>query len=488
MNRLRFAESHLGLHLDRRAFVETGAAAALGACIPSLWLPACEDTGRGASEPYDPSKPWWLQGNYAPVFDELDVADLELRGAIPSALRGRYIRNGANPSTGQSPHWFLGDGMLHSVRLGDGRAMAYRNRWVRTGQLAGGMGPPVGGNNASNVSLVHHAGRLLSSGEVGLPFEIRPEDLSTLGVYDFAGGLTQSFTAHPKIDPATGHLHFFGYWFFGEDLLLYHVADERGQLLSTQRVPVSKATMIHSFAITEQDVIFWEAPVLFDLAAAAEGEGAPFTWDPSYGARIGVMPLGGPVEELRWVEVDPFYVFHELNAYRERDEIIVDVCWHPDMFNGSDLSGAEGGAVKRWTLNTAGRELSYSEELVTAAPFELPTHDRRFSGRPHRHGWFAVTRDHPDTVEFAGTGHIDYQTGRVTLWDPGPTRHAGEAFFVPGDRGEAEGWLLCFVYDHVANQSVLAILDAQDVSAGPLAEVLMPRRIPYGFHGIWVPD
>ncbi len=488
MNRLRFAESHLGLNLGRRTFVKTGAAAALGGFVPGLCLSACEDTGTGALEPYDPSKSWWLQGNYAPVFDELEVADLEVRGAIPSALGGRYIRNGANPSRGQSPHWFLGDGMLHSVRLGDGRAMAYRNRWVRTAQLAGELGPPAGGRNASNVSLIQHGARLLSSGEVGLPFEILPEDLSTLGTYDFSGKLTQSFTAHPKIDPATGHLHFFGYWFFGEDLLLYHVADERGQVLSTQRIPVSKATMIHSFAITEQDVVFWEAPVLFDLAAAAAGEGAPFQWDPSYGARIGVMPLGGPVEELRWVEVDPFYVFHEVNAYREGDDIIVDVCWHPDMFNGSDLSGAQGGSVKRWSLNTAGQKLSYSEQLVSEALFELPSHDRRFSGRPYRHGWFAVTRDRPDTVEFAGTGHIDYQTGRVSQWDPGPTRHAGEPFFVPGDRDEAQGWLLSFVYDHVANESVLAILDAQDVSAGPLAEVLMPRRVPYGFHGLWVPD
>ncbi|MDH3200130.1 MAG: carotenoid oxygenase family protein [Myxococcales bacterium] len=489
MNRRKFAELHLGL--NRRAFLKQTSAAALGASASSLWLPGCGSDASGGEEPFDPSKAWWLQGNYAPVFDEVEASNLQVRGSIPAALDGRYIRNGSNPSNGESAHWFFGDGMLHSVRLSGGRAMAYRNRWVRTGQLANGGvlgGIPGGANNASNVSAIYHAGRLLTSGEVGLPFEIDPSDLSTMGLFDFDGGLTQSFTAHPKIDPATGYLHFFGYWFLGEDLLLYHVADDNGELISTERVPVGQTTMIHSFAITEQDAVFWEAPVLFDIDAAIGGEAVPFRWDPSYGARIGVMPLGGPVGDIRWVEVDPFYVFHEVNAYRSGDDVIVDVCWHPDMFNGADLGDSSGGAVKRWRINTAGTELTYSEEVVADRLFELASHDRRFTGRQHRHGWFAVTRDRPETVDFAGVGHIDYQTGVASEWDPGITRHAGEAFFVPGDSGDAEGWLLSFVYDHVAQQSVLAILDAQDVASGPVAEVVMPQRVPYGFHGVWIPE
>ncbi len=479
---------HLGV--GRRTFVKRVGGAAVAASVPSSLLGACSASSSDG-ERFDPSNPWWLQGNFAPVYDEVFAADLEVRGSIPSALSGRYVRNGSNPANGESAHWFFGDGMLHSVELSGGRATAYRNRWVETGQLANGMmgGAPSGANNASNVSAIYHGGKLLSSGEVGLPFEIDPTDLSTVGVYDFDGALTQSFTAHPKIDPETGYLHFFGYWFFGEDLLLYHVADESGTLISTQQVAVRQSTMIHSFAITERDVVFWEAPVLFDLDAAVGGEPVPFKWDPSYGARVGIMPLGGPTTEIRWVEVDPFYVFHEVNAYRDRDDVIVDVCWHPDMFNGSDLVGGTGlSAVKRWRINTSREELSYAEEVVTTRSFELPSHDRRLSGRQHRHGWFVATRDNPRTVDFAGVGHIDFQTGVVSEWDPGSTRHAGEAFFVPGDTGEAEGWLLSFVYDHGAKQSVLAILEAQSVTAGPVAEVVIPQRVPYGFHGVWIPS
>ena len=76
--------------------------------------------------------PFHLRGNYAPVTDEITAENLEVRGSLPSELNGRYFRNGANPITGESAHWFLGDGMIHGVRLRDGKAEWYRNRWVQT--------------------------------------------------------------------------------------------------------------------------------------------------------------------------------------------------------------------------------------------------------------------------------------------------------------------------------------------------------------------
>lgn len=487
MNHRQFGLLHT--ELERRAFLKSIGAATLGASLPATLLAGCGGDADG--EAFDPSTPWWLQGNFAPV-DEMQASNLEVRGSLPSSLNGRYIRNGSNPVNSDSGHWFFGDGMLHSVRLSGGQALSYRNRWIRTDMFNGTVNPgapPTGGNNTSNVSAIYHAGKLITSGEVGLPFEINPDDLSTVGVLDFDGQLTQSFTAHPKIDPATGYLHFFGYWFFGEDLLLYHVADENGQLIKTERVDVGASSMMHSFAITEQDIVFWESPILFDIDAAIAGAAVPFNWDPSYGARIGVMPLGGSTSELRWVDVDPFYVFHEVNAYRDGDNVIVDVCWHPDIFNTSDLpGGTDATSVKRWRINTAGEQLTYNEETVTQRMFELPSHDRRFSGRQHRHGWFSDTRENSQTVDFAGIGHIDYQTGTVSAWDPGATRHAGEAYFVPVDTGEGEGWLLSLVYDTAAKESTLAVLDAQDVASGPVAEVVMPQRVPYGFHATWIPE
>ncbi|MCX8071292.1 MAG: carotenoid oxygenase family protein [Candidatus Binatia bacterium] len=482
----------LHAEVTRRSFLRLSAATAAVVTAGGF---GCGNDGEGAVEGpplvVDPNQPWWLQNNFAPVFDERDAYDLPVRGALPPELNGTYIRNGSNPQKADSPHWFFGDGMLHGVRIENGRAVWYRNRWVRTPLFEKGISfgdpsvPPIGPNNQSNVSCVYHAGKLLTSGEVGYPFLIDPNDLSTLGSYNFGGRLPTSFTAHPKIDPATGWMHFFGYWFL-PPYLTYLVADENGQVVHSREIPVRRTTMIHSFAITERDVVFWELPVVFSLEAALAGAKNPFSWDPSYGARIGIMPLGGEPSELRWVEIEPCYVFHEVNAYRDGDDVVVDLCRHDRMFDGGDIDDTKLD-IRRWRINTAGPQLSFREEIIVDREFELPSHDRRFTGRPHRYGWFVYTREHPHTVDLAGIGMIDYRTGRVRVWDPGRTRHAGEAFFVPGGAGEGEGWLLSFVHDHWKEETVLAVFDAQRVDAGPIAEIVMPRRVPYGFHGVWIP-
>ena len=75
----------------------------------------------------------YLQDNFAPVHEELTAHDLEVTGTVPDHLDGRYLRIGPNPATdpGEGYHWFLGEGMVHGVRLGEGRAQWYRNRYVR---------------------------------------------------------------------------------------------------------------------------------------------------------------------------------------------------------------------------------------------------------------------------------------------------------------------------------------------------------------------
>jgi carotenoid cleavage dioxygenase len=478
--------------VSRRAFIRGATLLASGALAP--WLTSACGNGSSGDKAVeltvDPSRPWWLQNNFQPVFDELDIANLEVIGSIPSDLNGIYVRNGSNPRNADNPHWFLGDGMLHGVRLENGRAVWYRNRYIRTElynnktSVLGG-GPPSEGNNNSNVSAVYHAGHLLTSGEVGFPYEIDPEDLSTIGAYDFNGMLSTSFTAHPKIDPATGHMHFFGYW-FAPPYLTYHVADQTGALIHSEEVPVAAPTMIHSFAITDSDVIFWELPVLFD-ATGMDVHGFPYLWDDSYGARIGIMPLGGPASEIKWVEIEPAYVFHELNAYREGDEVVIDVCRYDRMMD-RERFGDFPPHLHRWRVNTGGDALTFRDETIErTVQHEFPMHDRRHVGRSHQHGWFVEVSGAEETIDLGAIAHVDYKSGRWRRWHPGVNRHCGEAFFVPGGSGEGEGWLMTVVYDHARDASNLTILDALDIEKGPVAQVLMPRRIPYGFHGTWIP-
>ena len=195
-------------------------------------------------------------GNYAPVPDELTEFDLPVEGAIPPEIDGWYLRNGPNPRKPVA-HWFAGDGMIHGVRIEGGAAKWYRNRWVRTDSFV----KPFALYNAdgtrnlraavANTHVVNHAGKTLALVESSLPYEIT-NDLETVGCYDFGGKLIDSMTAHPKICPTTGELHFFGYGNIFEPHVTYHRADADGELTVNRPLEVKALTMMHDFALTEE--------------------------------------------------------------------------------------------------------------------------------------------------------------------------------------------------------------------------------------------
>lgn len=456
-------------------------------------------TGTLVAESYDPSRPYWMQGNYAPVADEVELTALEVTGSLPPELTGVFVRNGSNPASGDSAHWFLGDGMVHGLRLERGKAAWYRNRYVQTPMvhtttgIAGGGGPPGGANNQSNVSAFLHAGKLLTSGEVGFPFQLDPRDLSTVGAYDFGGKLTTAMTAHPKIDPATGKLHFFGYGFV-PPFLTYHVAAADGTLERSEEIAVGGPSMVHDFAITDREAVFWEGPILFDIEIAikmVQGEAGafPFSWKPEYGSRIGILPFDQPGSAIRWVEIPNCYVFHGINAHRDGDDVVIDVCRLPEAFSDKgDLTVIS--AIHRWRVGTGGTDLTFSDEKVSDAQMDLPGIDRRHTGLPHRHAWFATIDrdDSPFPFDMSGITHLDQQTGAMDVWDPKGADRAGEGLFVPGGSGEGEGWIVSYAFDRRRGASDFVVLDALDLAKGPIARVHLPRRVPYGFHGTWVPD
>ena len=137
-----------------------------------------------------------------------------------------------------------------------------------------------------------------------------------MGAYDFGGKLLDSMTAHPKICPTTGEMHFFGYGNIFAPHVTYHRADANGQLVINRPLEVKALTMMHDFALTAEHVMFMDLPIVFNLDIAMSGTGdMPYRWDDSYGARLGVLRRDDPYGEVRWFEIDPCYVFHVANAY-----------------------------------------------------------------------------------------------------------------------------------------------------------------------------
>jgi carotenoid cleavage dioxygenase len=497
--------------LERRVVLRALGFGAAGLAVggPGL-LAACsgDDAGRSAQDaglgattsttsagpPYDRDEPYWLQGNFVGVTTEETLTDLTVKGAIPPELSGLYVRNGSNPEPGRRTlHWFLGDGMVHGVRIEGGKASWYRNRYVKTPIHDAGRdlldfgGVPGQANNQSNVALVHHAGRLLSLGEVGWPYELSTADLGTVGTHDFGGRLGPTMTAHPKVDPVTGRLHLFGYDVL-RPALTYYAAAPDGTIDVVSPIATDVTTMVHDFAITDRDAVFWIGPVRFGADPTAMYPDLPFHWDPAGPSRVGVMPLDGGGDQIRWVDIPPCFVFHGLNAHRDGDDIVLRVHRLPSAFGpDGDLVASH---LTEWRIGTGGAQLTFSDARLSDRQMDLPSHDRRHTGRPIRHGWFATTTPPGSEhgFELAGVAHVDLRTGVEEVWDPGDHLRAGEGLFVPGGRGEGEGWVLTFIWDRTTDRSTLGIFDAMDVARGPVAEVQLPVRVPFGFHATWVGD
>ncbi|MGW0252164.1 carotenoid oxygenase family protein [Nocardia goodfellowii] len=426
-----------------------------------------------------------LTGNYAPVTEEVTAFDLPVTGRIPAELSGWYLRNGPNPPAADSIHWFAGDGMVHGVRIENGKAVSYRNRWVRTTTFTDGAGAygPRGRDLAAGVANTHvirHAGRTLALVESSYPYEITCE-LDTVGPHDFDGKLTTAMTAHPKTCPVTGELHFFGYEVIEAPYLTYHRADAAGNLVVSRPVDVPAPTMQHDFNLTAEHVVFMDLPVVFDLQIAMTGAGMPFRWRDDHQARLGVLRRDDPYGEIRWFAIDPCYVFHSLNAYDEPGRIVLEVMRYPDMWR-TDSAEIADASLWRWTIDLGTGTVE--ERQIDDRAGEFPRIDDRLTGLRADFGHVTVTGD--------GSGgalvRYDLRTGSATAHEFGPGRTPAEAAFAPADeKPGGAGYLMTYVYDESTDRSDLVILDADDLST-QVAAIHLPRRVPFGFHGSWLAD
>lgn len=452
----------------------------------------------------NPTTSPYLLGNYAPVHEEVTEERLDVTGSLPEELDGRYLRIGPNPidADPSTYHWFMGSGMVHGVRLRDGRAEWYRNRWVRSADVAAQLGEPApagpateGATFSPNTNVIGVAGRTFAIVEGGpKPFEL-DDLLDTVGPCDFGGTLPHGYSAHPKVDPATGALHSVNYYWARPGLLEYTVVGPDATVVHRTDLAVPGSPMVHDVAITETHVVVFDLPVVFSLDDAMSGASFPYAWDPAYGARLGVLPLGGDGGEVTWFEIDPCYVFHAMNAYDAtgadgHERVVLDLVRHDRVFDQHRL-GPDEGRPTLWRY-----ELDLVSGGVTAAPLgdttqEFPRVDERRVGRPYRYGWStSVAATGADGVDGAELVRTDHATGAEERHVFGDGRAAGEAVFVPRhpDAEEDDGYLLTFVHDAATGRSDLEVLAAADLSGGPVAVVHLPVRVPFGFHGNWVPS
>ncbi|MEP1230536.1 MAG: carotenoid oxygenase family protein [Litorimonas sp.] len=432
-------------------------------------------------------QPFWMQGNFGPVVEEVTSNSLKVTGEIPKELNGRYFRNGANPRVSTSSDWFLGEGMIHGVEIQNGKANWYRNRYIQTPLLKEDVmtreAMRIPGNSLANTHVVGHAGKVLALQEMHAPYELT-NDLETIGSYDFGGKLKRNMTAHPKICPKTGEMLFFGYGVM-PPYLTYHRVSVSGELVQSEEIDVKAATMVHDFAITENYAIFLDLPMLWDMKKFLE-PGIPVSYDESYGARIGVMPRQGSSDDVRWFEISPCYIYHTMNAYEFGEEIVFTA---PKLvgYTSVGMDNPPIPKLNQWIINLKTGKVKeiQVDDLGVDFPEVPPSH----VGQPFRFGY---------AMEFETTGmpwglgyhKYDLVSGDRTSYRFKNGRTGGEACFIAAENAKSEddGYLMTYIHDPEDNKSELVIFSAKQLEDGPLCRIHLPVRVPAGFHGSWIAD
>ncbi|BAZ04759.1 carotenoid oxygenase family protein [Calothrix sp. NIES-3974] len=447
----------------------------------------------------------YLDGNFAPVQEEVTTEIQSIIGELPPDLSGMFVRNGPNP---QFPpigayHWFDGDGMLHGVRIQGGQA-SYRNRYIRTQGFeierkegkaiwSGLLEPPQINNpygpykNVANTALVWHAGQLLALWEGGVPHAIQVPELDTIGEYTYNQQLKSAFTAHPKVDPVTGEMMFFGYS-FSPPYLQSSVVSSQGQIQRTIPIDLPMGVMMHDFAITANYTIFLDLPLTFSMERIQRGE-PMMMFEADKPSRFGIMPRHGDNRSIRWFEAPSCYIFHTLNAYEQGDEVILIACRMSSTSVLGESSDPQGDIPRlhRWRFHLPSG--TTQEEPLDDHVSEFPRINENWLGRPNRYGY--TSKMAGDRLPlFTGIIKHDLQQNRQYIHEFGSGRFGGEAVFAPrpGATQEDEGWLITFVYDSHQDCSELLVVNAQDMTGEPVARVILPQRVPYGFHGIWLEE
>ncbi|MGW5924307.1 carotenoid oxygenase family protein [Nocardia fluminea] len=454
-------------------------------------------------------------GVFAPVHDELTLDDLTVIGEIPEDLNGVYLRNGPNRQF-EAPgryHMFDGDGMIHAAHFENGK-VRYRNRYVRTKAFhdeseAGralwtglmenpegnpwGNGHGLGIKDSANTDVIYHRGEVLATWYLcGTPYSVDPLSLETLGAQDFLGTFAGDMMAHPKVDEATGELIWFDYG-PDQDFLRYGIIGADGRQTHLTQIDLPGPRLPHDIGITDNYSILMDLPLVQDHDARRAGKYRIF-YDQELPARFAVVPRHGQGSEVRWFEVKPCYIYHVVNAWEAGEEIIMDVCrvknpQHQTTF-ASPLSNMLAymrldAQLYRYRFNL--RTGATIEAELDNANIEFPSVDSRVMGRPHRYSYSMSLGNEP-TLLFDGLVRFDSQTGAKEEHKFGAGRWGSEAPFAArdGSTGETDGYLVCFVNDEAEDKGEINIFDAEDVAAGPIARVLLPRRVPSGFHATWV--
>ena len=479
----------------------------------------------------------FLEGHWAPWHAEGEVNDVIVsQGEIPADLNGSLFRVGFNARYRQRSEGYypiVGDGMLHSMHLENGKAF-YKNRYVRTPRFlleekygramfeyehdfgdwrSDGCAQPIVDKpetrgvpaGSSNFTAWNHDGRLYALGEWGMPMEVDPKTLETLGAPDWSTALSAGVLpsvsdqdgcmgAHPKNCPINGEM----FWFtrrVEEPRLIMQAYDPATKAIKTYPIDIPYTPWIHDWMLTENYIVMPCFPINIHMENLALGKGSK-VWEPELGTRIAVIPRNGNGATI-WLHTfdeGTRYSFHPQAAFEKDGHIICHVPEFPhftvpaennDMGSWSEMPQA---LMYEWDIDLA--KATIKARQLDDRSIEFPMVDPRFVGREYRNGFNVcqVNKGPNMSLSYDGIIAYDMTTGQGDVHDFGTGSSAQEPIFVPrnAEAGEGDGYLMTYVHRPDSDRSDFVILDAANVDAEPVATIALPHRVPFCPHGSWM--
>lgn len=457
----------------------------------------------------------FLKSNFAPIDREVDLLKLNIRGEIPAGLSGTFYRSGPNQrfAPASDYHWFEADGMIHAFEIGGGK-VSYRNRWMRTRKweaedkagrsLFAGFGDPKRSDpsvagipfNVNNTAMVHHHGRLYALEEGSPPFEFEAGTLRSLGTRTFDNQLSGPMTAHPKIDPMTGELVVYGYAAHGRGSpdVSWAIISPQGAVTRAGVVHGPYCGFMHDFVLTQNFMIFPFFPAT--QSVERQNAGLPYTaWEAGRGTHYAVVRRDG-TGDVRWFRQEDRFAYHVMNGHDDGTKITFDLVIgnHIGNFPNADGTAPDPNMkisrLSRVTLDLASNTEAVQQKTLDDIYVDFPLTDPRNVSLPYRVGFAGGVLDpNEGAIGWNAVVRYDMQSGKREAYSFGPGTASWEPLFVPrsSDAPEGDGWLLSLVYRAAGQTSELAIFDSGGVESGPIATVDIPHRVPFGFHGLFVP-
>lgn len=444
----------------------------------------------------------------------------QVEGTVPPALRGTYYLNGPSRfRRGEVSyrHWLDGDGMVQSLRFTED-GVIYTRRFVEsakhTAETEAGralyrtFGTAFPGDQllrgialASPVNVsVHKVGeKLLAFGEQGLPWELDPETLETLGEHTFGGRLNaiSPFSAHPHFDRGGEEFFNFGISFSARQPMahLYRFKID-GEVVYRRRIPIEHPASVHDFMVGERHIVLYISPYLLDMAAFAES-GASLSealrWEPERGSRL-LVASRETGEKLGTIEIEPRYCLHLIGSFEDAGHLVLDVLEldRPiyDQYSVPELFTAVRRAQPvRYVIDPDRLEVVERRGLDFHLMCDFPATDPRRWQSDYNDFWVLAigATEHPGRKFFDRLVHCSWSRGGADdVWQAPPRRYlGGEPIFLPhGDDGSA-GTVICQIFDADATKSAFLLFDPYAVAAGPIAELKLTSPTPLGFHASW---